>query len=413
MPTAHVLRRSPIFTSFRVEQVRGMFDVPHKTEITHEWHVNLPLDEKPWLIGLIVGASGSGKTTIATEVFKDSYIHSAYTWDDTAALLDGFPKNLPTKAITEALSSVGLSSPPHWLKPFQHLSNGQKFRAELARLVLSGHKRAVYDEFTSIVDRDVAKICCATLAKTIRRKKEPQLVAVSCHFDIIDWLQPDWIFEVGSNRFEWRCIRRRPNINLKIYATDISAWKLFAGHHYLSADISNAAKCFVATWNDKPVAFTSYLHHPHSAIKNLKREHRTVVLPDFQGVGIGNALSEFIGEHVTAQGYQFRSTTSHPAMIQHRLRSPKWVCVRAPGHVARPGATGMLKRASTGRITASFRFRGIKPDTSRPRATVAANEKDVVSDTHAPLVRADRSGRKAFRVSQKDPVLGKEAQPAL
>lgn len=357
MPTGHIVRKSQIAASFRTEQVRGMFDVPNKSEIITEWDVTLPIESREWDIGLIIGPSGSGKTTIATELFKNDYLHSHYEWDSKSSLLDGFPKECATKDIVEMLSSVGLSSPPHWLKPFNHLSNGQKFRVELARLLLSGHKRVLFDEFTSVVDRDVAKVCSATLAKTIRRKKAPQLVAISCHFDILDWLQPDWVFEVGGNCFEWRSPRRRPEVGLTIYKTNTSTWKLFKGHHYLDADISEAAQCYVALWNDKPVAFTSFIHFPHPAFKNGKREHRTVVLPDYQGIGIGNAISELVAQLVIDSGFRYFSTTSHPAMIAHRAKSKKWKCSRF-GHVAKAGATSVMKNNSNRRVSAGFEYFG-------------------------------------------------------
>jgi GNAT superfamily N-acetyltransferase len=273
----------------------------------------------------------------------------------------------------ETMSSVGLSSPPHWLKPFGHLSNGQKFRAELARLVLSGHGQVVFDEFTSIVDRDVAKICSATLAKTIRRRQSPQFIAVSCHYDVLDWLQPDWVFDVGPNRFEWRRLRRRPEIKLHVYATDVSTWPIFRGHHYLSADIANAAQCYVATWNDKPVAFCSVLHFPHPRVRNFKREHRTVVLPDYQGVGIGNALSESVARHYINLGFRFVSTTSHPAMIRHRARSPLWRCNRAPSHTSggtRSSDKSLARTLSCRRLTVGFEYVGKEPDTANRGVTV-------------------------------------------
>ena len=355
MPTGHIVRRTKIESSFRVDQVRGMFDVPHKEEIVTEWDVSIPFDVKEWSIGAIIGASGSGKTTIATELFKNDHLHTSFDWHPTQSILDGFSKDHATKDVVEMLSSVGLSSPPHWLKPFGHLSNGQKFRVELARLLLSNHSRVLFDEFTSVVDRDVAKVCCAALSKTIRRKKAPQLVAISCHFDIIDWLQPDWVFDVGTNHFEWRIPRQRPPINLRIYKTNNSAWTLFKGHHYLDAKISDAAQCYVATWNDKPVAFTSFIHFPHASFSNGKREHRTVVLPDFQGIGIGNFLSEFVADLVVASGFRYFSTTSHPAMIHRRAKSKKWRCSRF-GHVAKAGKNSIMKSNSNRRISAGFEY---------------------------------------------------------
>ncbi|CAB4162355.1 ABC_ATPase domain containing protein [uncultured Caudovirales phage] len=334
-----------------------MFDMPADDEVVSEWRVDLPVEDRPWSIGLIVGASGSGKTTVASEVFADAHFHTRFKWDEKAALVDGFPKALASKDIVEALSSVGLSSPPHWIKPFGHLSNGQQFRAELARLLVSGHPRVVFDEFTSVVDRDVARVCCAALSKTIRRRQRPQFVAVSCHFDIIDWLQPDWVFDVSANRFEWRSLRRRPPIIIDICESSLSAWNVFREHHYLSANINRAAKCFTAYWNGKPVGFTSYLHLANPIIRNVKREHRTVVLPDYQGVGIGNTLSEFIAEYALSRGFRFMSTTSHPAMIAHRRKSPLWRCHRF-GYASASRETDREFARAVGRRTAGFEYVG-------------------------------------------------------
>jgi len=356
----HIVRKSPIYESFRVQAVKGMFDCPHKDFVTHEWDVDLPFDKKPWLIGLIVGSSGSGKSTIAQELFPEAYHHTQFDWPQKRALVDGFEKGLELKSIVEVLSSVGFSSPPHWLKPYSCLSNGQKFRAELARLLLCGHKQVVFDEFTSIVDRDSAKICCAAMAKALRKRGAPQIVAASCHFDIIDWLQPDWIYEVGGNCFSWRVLQQRPAIELRIHKADTGAWRIFKGHHYLSKDIHRSAACFVATWNNKPIAFSSVIYFPHPKVQNFRREHRTVVLPDFQGVGIGNALSEAIAEHYKAQGARFISVTSHPAMIWHRAKSPLWRCTRGlkRSSARRSNCNPASRHPANGRLCAGFEFVG-------------------------------------------------------
>jgi GNAT superfamily N-acetyltransferase len=363
MPLAHIVRESPISDSFRTAQVMGMFDVPHRGSIRHEWDVELPLESHDWKIGLIVGSSGSGKTTIARELFPHAYFHERFDWP-AGSLLDGFPAAAATKDIVEALSSVGLSSPPMWIKPFAHLSNGQQFRAELARSMMHDADTIIFDEFTSVVDRTVAQVCSAAVSKLIRRRHRPQLVAVSCHFDIIDWLQPDWLFDVNENRFEWRSLRRKPPITLRINETPRSTWQLFRGHHYLSADLHPAAKCYLATWQDVPVAFVAVILQPHNIVYNFRREHRVVVLPDFQGVGIGNAVSEFIAAQYTTAGYRYISVTSHPAMIRHRLASPLWACTRAPAHGSKPNSrSGSVGRTSVQRLTASFEF---KPSSVTP-----------------------------------------------
>lgn len=349
-----------------------MFDVPDRDVIRHEWDVNIPIEGRDWSIGLIVGPSGSGKTTIGQRLFPEARFHDGYEWPDDRAIVDAFPSGLDGKIITQSLSSVGFSSPPHWLKRFSHLSNGQKFRCELARLMLEDAETVIVDEFTSIVDRDAAKISSAAVAKAIRRRGHPRLIALSCHYDVIDWLDPDWVYDTANMRFDWRCLQGRPPIELQFHQVSTDAWRLFRGHHYLSRDINKSAQCFVAMWDGNPVAFTSFMHFPHATAKNIKREHRTVVLPDFQGVGIGNRVSEWLGATLRGKGWRFRSTTSHPAMIRHRSASPLWrrdSFGRMNQHSARhrsmaggkfsPGQSSAMKRASSAnRITAQFEYVG-------------------------------------------------------
>jgi GNAT superfamily N-acetyltransferase len=258
------------------------------------------------------------------------------------------------------MNAVGFSSPPSWLKPFHTLSNGQKFRAELARCLLANESGIVFDEFTSVVDRDVAKIGCAAVENMIRRnKRTPPFVAVSCHYDIIDWLQPDWVFDAGTQVFEWRARRRRPEIRIEICKTTTAAWDAFREHHYLDHNINRSSACFLATWDEKFVAFSSVLHFPHPKCSNFKREHRTVVLPDFQGVGIGNRLSEFIARHYTTQGFRFISTTSAPSMIKHRSKSPNWRTHRfGRSSIAGKTTNTLSKTIRNSCISASFEYIG-------------------------------------------------------
>lgn len=359
MPSFHVVRESCIDNTFRVQQVKDMFDMSHSKSV-EEWNAVLNIDENPWAIGLIVGASGSGKTTLSKEIFPGFYHHTSFDWPENKSFLDGFDDSLSIKDITSSLNSVGFSSPPSWLKPFCVLSNGQKFRAELARCLISKHKQIVFDEFTSVVDRDVAKIGSAAVSKAIRRSENIKFVAVSCHYDIIDWLDPDWVYDVSTNTFEWRLLRQRPKIELSIYETTTETWGIFRKHHYLDTKIHTGAKCFVCTYNDRPVGFTSVLHFPHPSAKNIKRGHRTVVLPDFQGVGIGNKMVESVASFMTRLGYRYTSVTSNIAMIKHRAKSELW---KLKSHDRKRGtfnkSTISGKVGTSGkRYTASFEFVG-------------------------------------------------------
>jgi GNAT superfamily N-acetyltransferase len=236
--------------------------------------------------------------------------------------------------------------------------------------MLEEAEAVIFDEFTSVVDRDAAKISSAAVAKALRRRGKPRLIALSCHYDIVDWLDPDWIYNTTDGKFARRSLRQRPAIELRIHQATPAAWACFRGHHYLTASLHCSARCFVATWNGVPVAFTSHL--PLAGFRGVRREHRTVVLPDYQGVGIGNTLSEWLGAYLKAKGLRFRSVSSHPAMIRHRDRSPKWRMVRF-GHEqahrsADPRVSRLAKTGSAGRLTASFEYVGDNGQGSQRRA---------------------------------------------
>ena len=325
-------------------------------KLKKEWDINIPIEERPWKIGLIIGSSGSGKTTIAKRLFGEENYHSGFTWQ-CSNLLDDFEKELDVKEITNALSHVGFSSPPHWLLPYCALSNGQKFRAEVARCLLEKEKELiVFDEFTSVVDRTVAKIGCVAVSKLIR-KQQKQFVAVTCHYDVEEWLEPDWVLDISSNEFKWGSLRR-PKIEVEIFQCHHKAWRLFEGHHYLSAKLNTASTCFVATIQGEPAGFLAVLPFPHPHQKGFYKGHRTVVLPDYQGIGLGNMLSDFGGEYLKSKGKSYISTTSHPAMIGHRIKSDKWVMTRSPGHLKNPKSNLMKKSVSANRLTASFEYIG-------------------------------------------------------
>jgi ABC-type Mn2+/Zn2+ transport system ATPase subunit len=145
-------RSTAVHRSGRVAQIEGMFDLSATKRSVERWDVNLPIEDRPWNIGLIVGPSGSGKSTIAREVFGES-LRETFTWSDDRSLVDDFPAEMGIKDVADLLSSVGFAAPPQWLRPFRVLSTGQQMRVSVARLLAEQPDLAVMDEFTSVVTR--------------------------------------------------------------------------------------------------------------------------------------------------------------------------------------------------------------------------------------------------------------------
>lgn len=346
----------------RVMQLEGMFDLqPSKFSVT-EIPFNFPdLSEREWNVGLIVGPSGAGKSTIAQKMFNQELHNSEdMKWASNQAVIDNFPSTMPIKDITEILSSVGFSSPPAWLRPYNALSNGEKFRVEMARVLCENEGLAVVDEFTSVIDRTVAQIGSSAIAKTVRKRKQ-KFVAVSCHYDIEEWLQPDWVYQPHLGTFVWRSVQPRPQINLEIIYAKYETWNTFARHHYLSAELNKSAQIYIGVINDQPAVLLAVLPLINANVRNARRISRIVVLPDFQGIGLATKFMNAIAGGLKAQGLLTYITTSHPALIRALNYSDKWEMIRKPSRVAQRGRTSSLSSRiglSRSRITSGFRYAG-------------------------------------------------------
>lgn len=197
MPSFDIVKETFPKDTYRVQCVVGAFDLD--TSKLHEhFKGNIDIEGKEWNVGLIVGGSGTGKTTIAREVFGDN-IYAGMPHTDNA-VIDDMPQGATIQEIERMFTSVGFASPPNWLRPYSVLSNGEKMRCDLAYALLDGKDLVVYDEFTSVVNRQVAKAASYAISKCVRRNGK-RFVAVSCHDDIIEWLQPDWIYNTDTQSF--------------------------------------------------------------------------------------------------------------------------------------------------------------------------------------------------------------------
>jgi GNAT superfamily N-acetyltransferase len=308
----------------RMRQVSSMFDAPIADKARRRWTGDVPIEERDWQIGLIVGPSGAGKSTIARQMFG---AESKHEWSNDASVIDSFDRSLSVETISGALSAVGFNTIPAWLRPYGTLSNGERFRCDLARTLVEPSPLVWVDEFTSVVDRQVAKIGSNALARYVRSTPGRRFVAVGCHYDVIDWLQPDWILEPAEMTFTWRSVQRRPAITGEIRRAPRSLWRRFAPYHYMSAELSPVARCYSLDVGGSPVGFCAVLPLPVSSGARrgeaILRVSRVVVLPDWQGCGAAFRLLETLGAAYSAVGKRFRNYPAAPAFIAAHRRKPK------------------------------------------------------------------------------------------
>ena len=320
-----IKHRCSDYDSYRAARVKSLFNAENGCNWEHI--ADLPIENQEWKIGLIVGPSGSGKTSIGERIFNRPIYDLNSGWDIDKPIVDCIAPDGDFNAVTGALSAVGLGDVPAWLRPFRVLSNGEKFRAGLARLICERPEQAVIDEFTSVIDRQIAKIGAQAFAKAWRRGNG-QIVLLSCHYDIIEWLQPDWIYDTKEARFSRDCLRQRPKIELRVYKVRGSVFRHFKPHYYLDLPLPVAADYFVGIVDNEPVC-----HIAVSPLFHAKayRATRLVTMPEWQGAGVGTRFLNFIGEyHLRGNGrcghkYPMFFHTSHPQLCAALRHSDKWI----------------------------------------------------------------------------------------
>lgn len=255
-----------------------------------------------WNIGVICGASGSGKSTILHSLGEIKEVE----FDNNKPLISNFSPMTPQEA-SQILCAMGLASVPTWIRPYSSLSNGEKYRAEVAKRISSESVGGIIlvDEYTSVVDRNVAKSMSNALQKYIRKEKK-QIILATCHYDILEWLQPDWIYDLnkGGALEKGDCLRQRPQISLQVYRTEPDTWRLFKKHHYMTQEMNSSAMCFCFTWENQLVAFASILPQLSKGVGKAMRMSRLVILPDFQGLGLGGKILDFMGGNMFGKWIQ-------------------------------------------------------------------------------------------------------------
>lgn len=184
-------------------------DLDVTKKLSHEISIDLPINYLDKQIIVITGKSGSGKTTFAKHIFSD------WEWlnrvQNNEALIDCFG-GLDYETKIKYLTSVGLNTVVNWLKPTNILSNGENERASVA-IELAKRDKLIVDEFTSVLDRTVAKITAANVAKLCRNLGK-QIVLISPHEDIVEFLEPDLYIDM-NNQTATENVKKKVFYNLK------------------------------------------------------------------------------------------------------------------------------------------------------------------------------------------------------
>ena len=188
--------RSNVSVDNYTEYVCDKYDLQTREEIITEVPLldTSELSDFKWNIGVLCGNSGSGKSTLLSTLGEPKNP----IYDYSKSIISQFP-HMSEHDVCELLSSVGLSSVPVWLHKPNELSNGESARLDLCWILANAKENEIilYDEFSSVINRAVAKSMSYALQRYVR-EKNLKIILASCHFDIIEWLNPDWVFNLNK-----------------------------------------------------------------------------------------------------------------------------------------------------------------------------------------------------------------------
>lgn len=347
MQTYNVRLESPVSRSFRCQRAADSLDIDASKKSVHELTITADL-ETPFSVGLIVGSSGSGKTSLARQIFGHNCFASLLR--DELPIIEQFPESMSYDDCAEVLSGVGLTSVPCWIRPVFTLSNGQRARAEAALAVVSTHQTVVLDEWTSVVDRTVAKVMSHCVQKFVRRAGR-SIVLLSCHHDVTEWLNPDWIIDCNRSEFHNRRSlqpHRTEQLTFDVREIDKSSWRYFSKYHYLSERLPGGKLYLYGLFHGSDQigfqCFASYMPRRRGEL-DVYHSNRTVIHPDYAGMGLGMKLINVTSSHMLSRRVRVRAKFSSAPIARCMIRDPNW-CLKKIDRVIGKMPAGQCDRGS-------------------------------------------------------------------
>ncbi len=359
---------------------------------------DLPLCPGRGTVTLIAGPSGSGKTLLLREIARQcakSRVVGSEAFPRDVAVVDAVA---PTRPLSEALgllTACGLGEPTLWARSFDGLSEGERFRARLARALSldrrgGGRGPILCDEFGSLLHSRLAKAVAFNLRKLATRERLALVVATS-RGDIEEDLRPDCVIRLGNGERVVESRATRPGIvgystagvcaepgpsfasQLHVERGTLGDYEAFAMMHYRHRQqVGFVSSVFVLRHEEsrEPLGVVVYGHSMlELALRNkatggryvrqgnlLNRElrvlKRLVVHPDVRGCGLGHRL---VRETLPMAGARFVECLAamgavNPVFEKAGMR-PVGVCSGSAGSVA---ALAWLRAAGADPLAADF-----------------------------------------------------------
>lgn len=330
MQTLEVILESPVDKSFRCKLAADSLDIDVNKKSRHQLKIdNIQMPDK-WYVGVIYGASGSGKTTLAKKMFGDEVFYSPLRED--LPIINQLPEHVTYDECAKLLNGIGLNSVPCWIRPVYTLSNGQKARAEAVLLMCQDKDVICIDEWTSVVDRNVGRAMSHCLQK-FAKSQNKSVILLTCHYDIIEWLSPDWLIDCNKQEFilpksKDFFFTERDKIQISIKSVDKSSWRYFSKYHYLSEKLPRGKiYTFGVFLGENQIGFQCFANYvpPKRGQKKIFHFNRIVVHPDFQGFGLGMKIINETARYMKATyGYRIMGKFSSTPVYKAMIRDSNW-----------------------------------------------------------------------------------------
>jgi ABC-type ATPase with predicted acetyltransferase domain len=288
----------------------------------HVLYDDLELKIGPKDIVYLTGDSGSGKSVLLDAIVRDLKPQEAARMsnveiDPEKPLTDTVGSSV--KEGLKLLSKMGLNDTFLFVRRYSQLSDGQKYRYRLAKLIENGSQWWIMDEFCATLHRDTAKIVAFNVQK-LARKLDKTVVAATTHTDLFEDLAPSiHIHKRFGKEISVQYYPNQPRKKCSLLEEMIleecsyEDWKKVAGFHYRSQWVAFMQKIFVLKRKDRLCGAIIYVHPMSAApcrnrvlkIGNMKelneklsRVARVVVHPKYRAIGANAKLLHVLCHYV-------------------------------------------------------------------------------------------------------------------